>query len=231
MHRVPPAVSLVVAVLAAAAEAQQPPAHGAPAKEEHVRGTVAAVQGDTVTVASPDGRTRTTLRLAERTRVSTASKADLGAIQKNGYVGVTAVAGKGGALRALEVHVFPESARGAGEGHRPWDLKPGSTMTNAMVSTVEPSEGKGASSGSSMTNATVSDVSGAAGGTQLELTYPGGKQTVIVPPGVPVVRLEAADRSAIQDGARVFAAGARQPDGSVAVDRMVVGKGGAVPPM
>ncbi len=231
MHRVRMASSLAVAVLAAAAAAQQPPAQGAPAKEEHVRGTIAAVQGDTVTVASPDGRTRTTLRLAERTRVSRATKADLNAIKKDGYVGVTAVEAPGGTLRALEVHVFPESARGTGEGHRPWDLKPGTTMTNATVSTLEGSAAKGASAGSSMTNATVSDVAGAAGGKKLELTYQGGKQTVIVPPGVPVVRLEPADRAAIRQGERVFAAGARQPDGSVAVDRMVVGQNGAAPPM
>jgi len=230
MPRVRSAVSLAVLALAAAAAAQQPPAPGAAPKEEHVRGTVAAVQGDSVTVTTPDGRPQT-LRLAERTRVSTAKKADLDAVRKDGYVGVTAVEAPGGVLRALEVHVFPESARGAGEGHRPWDLKPGSTMTNAMVSSAEAAKGKGTSSGSSMTNATVSDVAGAAGGKRLELTYPGGKQTVIVPPGVPIVSLEPADRSAIASGERVFAAGSRQPDGSIAVDRMVVGKNGVKPPM
>jgi hypothetical protein len=82
-----------------------------------------------------------------------------------------------------------------------------------------------------MTNAKVSDVSGAAGGKKLSLAYPGGEKTVLVPPGTPVVRLELADRSAIAAGQNVFAAGARQPDGSVLVERMVVGKDGVVPPM
>ncbi len=231
MHRVRSVVSLALAGLAAVAAAQQPPSPAGPAaKEEHVRGTVAGVQGDTVSVTGADGRAQT-LRLAERTRVSVATKGDLNAIQKNGYVGVTAVDEPDGTLRALEVHVFPESARGAGEGHRPWDLKPGSSMTNAMVSGVEAAKSGKAKGGSTMTNATVSGVEGAAGGKKLELTYKDGKKTVVVPPGVPVVQLEAADRSAIQPGQHVFAAGARQPDGSVAVDRMVVGKGGVIPPM
>ncbi len=199
--------------------------------EQHVRGVVASASGDAVVVRSPDGRSQTTLKLADKTRVSLATRSDLNAIQQNSYVGVTAVPASGGKLRALEVHVFPESARGAGEGHRPWDLKPGSSMTNAMVSGVESAGGKGGSAGSSMTNATVSGVQGAGGAKTLELTYKDGKKTVIVPAGTPVVALEPSDRSAIEPGEHVFAAGAKQPDGSVAVDRMVVGKGGVVPPM
>ncbi len=227
MRPVRSAVVLAVAALAAAASAQQP----APtAKEEHVRGTLASVSGDTLTVTGADGRAQT-LKLQDKSKVSLASKASLDAIQQGGYVGVTAVEQPGGTLRALEVHVFPESARGAGEGHRPWDLKPGSSMTNAMVSGVQASKAKG-SSGSSMTNATVSGEQGAAGGAkQLELTYKDGKKTVVVPPNVPVVRLEPADRAALHPGAHVFAAGARQPDGSLLVDRMVAGKDGTVPPM
>jgi hypothetical protein len=223
------ATSLALAALAAAATAKQPAAPTAPQKEDHVRGIVGSVFGDTVTVRSADGRSQTKLELAGGTRVSLASKGDLNAIRKDAYVGVTAVEGQGGTLRALEVHVFPESARGAGEGHRPWDLKPGSSMTNATVSGVGAAEGGG--SGSSMTNATVSGVSGAAGGRELELTYKYGKKTVFVPPGTPVVTLERADRSAIKPGKHVFAAGPRRADGAVTVDRMVVGRDGVRPPM
>ncbi len=222
MRLVRSAVVLSVAALAAAASAQTP--------ETHVRGVLSSISGDTLTVKGPDGRPQK-LKLQEKTRVSLAEKASLEAIQQGGYVGVTAVEQPGGTLRALEVHVFPESARGAGEGHRPWDLKPGTTMTNAQVSSVQASSEKG-SAGSSMTNATVSGEKGAAGGAkQLELTYKDGKKTVIVPPHVPVVRLEPADRSALRPGEHVFAAGAKQPDGSILVDRMVAGKNGVRPPM
>jgi hypothetical protein len=216
------AVSFAVAALAAAAGAQQP--------EQHVRGIVASVSGDRVVVKSPDGRAQTTLQLADKTFVAFAAKTDLNAIRKDAFIGTAAVPGPDGTLRALEVHVFPESARGTGEGSRPWDLKPGSSMTNAMVSGVQSDAGKG-SAGSSMTNATVSGAESAAGGKKLELTFKGEKKTVVVSPRTPVVALEPADRSAIQAGAHVFAVGPRQPDGSVAAGRVYVGKNGVVPPM
>lgn len=227
MRLVRSAASIALAALAVAAAAQQPAAPAPP--EEHVRGVIASVAGDTVTVKSPDGRAQTTLKVSDAARVSLASKGSLDAIRKDGFVGVTAVEGQGGTLRALEVHVFPEAMRGAGEGHRPWDLKPGSSMTNAMVSGVEGA--KGGASGSTMTNATVSSAEGASGGKKLELTYKDGKKTVVVPPNVPVVVLEKADRSALKPGERVFAAGQKEADGTVIVQRMVVGKNGVVPPM
>jgi len=215
-------ITAAVCCLAAARAAAAPPA-----QEEHVRGVVSSLANGVVTVKSADGSTRQ-LRLGDKTRVSVATPANTGAIAKGEYVGTTAVQAPDGSLRALEVHVFPESMRGAGEGHRPWDLRPGSTMTNAKVSGVA-AEGQG--SQSTMTNANVSGVAAAPGGEQLSLSYAGGQKTVLVAPGTPVVRLEPADRSAIAAGGHVFAAGARQPDGSIAVDRMVVGKDGAIPPM
>ncbi len=217
-----PLAALAVLLAAATAVAEK-----TASPEEHVRGTVSSVSGDTVTVKAADGRSQK-LQLAEATKVSTASRADLGAIAQGGFVGTTAVQAKDGTLRAVEVHVFPEAMRGAGEGHRPWDLKPGSSMTNATVSGMNAA---GGGSASTMTNANVSGVSGAGGGKKLVLTYPGGEKTVLVPPGTPVVKLEPADRSAIAPGVHVFAAGPRQADGSVAVGRMVVGKDGVVPPM
>ncbi len=222
------AVSFAAAALAAVAAAQQP----SPApKEEHVRGVVASASGDTVAVRSPDGRSQTTLKLGDKTFVAYATRADLNAIRENAYVGVAAVDAGGGKLRALEVHVFPESARGTGEGSRPWDLKPGSSMTNGMVSAVQPAPGKTGSSGSSMTNATVSGTERTAGGKTLELTFKGEKKTVLVSPKTPVVALEPADRSAIRAGEHVFVVGTHEPDGSVAAGRVYVGKGGVVPPM
>lgn len=209
------AAALVAAIAGSAAEG-----------ERHVRGVVSDVAGDTLTVKTQDGRAQK-LKLEPKSRVSYATRADVGAIGKGAYVGTTAVQAKDGTLRAVEVHVFPEEARGTGEGHRPWDLKPRSSMTNATVAGAE--DGSGAQS--TMTNANVSDVSGASGGKRLELSYAGGKQTVIVSPGTPVVRVEAADRAAITKGAHVFAAGAPQSDGTVLVERIFVGKDGVVPPM
>ena len=66
-----------------------------------------------------------------------------------------------GSQMALEVLIFPEAMRGAGEGHRPWDLMPESTMTNATVAdTVQKVEGH-----------------------TLTLTYKDGQKTIVVPAG------------------------------------------------
>jgi hypothetical protein len=214
-------VSLAVGALGLAALAT------AASAEEHVRGVIKAVANDELTVSMPDGRPEK-LKLGDQTKVSAASRADLGAIAKDAFIGTTAVEAKDGTLRAIEVHVFAEAMRGAGEGHRPWDLKPGSTMTNATVSGMDAAKAGGAST---MTNANVSDVAGAGGGKKLTLKYAGGEKTVIVPPGTPVIRLEPADRAALAPGAHVSAGGEKQPDGTVLVGRMFVGKGGVVPPM
>jgi hypothetical protein len=215
----------IIAVTTAALCLAATPASAAPA-EEHVRGTVAAVAADTVTVKDANGRSER-LRLGDETGVRFLTRADLGAIRAGEFIGTTAVQARDGTLRAVEVHVFPEATRGTGEGHRPWDLKPGSTMTNARVAGVESS----AAAQSTMTNAKVSGVAEAGGGKRLTLSFAGGEKTVLVPPGTPVVRVEPADRSAVTVGQHVFAAGTRQPDGTLLAGRIFVGKGGVVPAM
>src|SRR3954469_21787041 len=105
--------------------------------------------------------------------------------------------------------VFPESMRGTGEGHYPWDLQPESTMTNATVA---------------------SDVQSVDGRT-LTLSYKDGEQKIVVPSGTPIVTFAVAERSEIKTGAAVFVPTQRQPDGTLQATRVLVGKGGVVPPM
>jgi len=185
---------------------------------ERVRGDVVAVSGNTITVKTREGQTMT-LKLADDARVSLAAKGDLSDVRDGTFIGTTAVPQPDGNLRAIEVHVFPDSMRGTGEGHRPWDLQPGSTMTNATVSA--------AGSSSTMTNATVSKMAGR----KLTLKYSGGEKTVVLPPDVKVVRIEPADKSRLSPGAHLFAVASRQPDGTLRADRVIVGKDGLVPPM
>jgi hypothetical protein len=220
------ALAVAVVGFAAAALAQQQPAPPPKPPEQHVRGDVVAVTGNTVEVKTRSGET-THFTLGEKTRVSVVSKADREKIANNAYVGTTAVPQPDGTLRAVEVHLFPEAARGTGEGHRPWDLGPGSAMTNATVQGLGSSAGGGQST---MTNATVADVAKGGGDLKLSLRYPGGEQTVVVPPGTPVVQLEPADRSRVIPGAHVFAAVVAKDGGAPVADRIFVGKD-VVPPM
>lgn len=215
-------VAAMLLVLAGAARAEQPPSPAA----VRIRGVVGEVAGSGFTVRSADGRTAT-VRIAASTRFATVARAEPGSIARNEFVGTAAVPQSGGSLRALEVHVFPESMRGTGEGHHPWDLEAGSSMTNGTVAGVA----SRSMAPSTMTNANVSSASKGAGGVTLVLMYPGGQQTVVVPEGTPVVRLAPADRSVLVPGARVFAIGPEGAGGSVDATRVFVGVGGVVPPM
>jgi hypothetical protein len=193
--------------------------------QEHVRGTVVSLVGDTLQLLNRAGST-VKVELAADTKVARVDRADPGSIAEGEFIGTTAVPQAGGRLRALEVHVFPESMRGTGEGHRPWDLAPGSTMTNAMVAAAK--SGKMASS---MTNATVGKMGSAGGVRTLRLSYRGGEQTVDVPAGTPVVKLEPGDRSDLAKGVAVFVIATKGAGGALVAQRISAGRNGVVPPM
>jgi hypothetical protein len=140
--------------------------------------------------------------------------AKLSDIQADSYVGSAAIPQPDGTLRALQVTIFPPAARGAGEGHRPWDLS-GSTMTNGTVA--------------SMTTGTVGNV-GAGQDTVLTVRYAGGEQRILVPEDVPIVTFAPGERAMLVPGAQVIVSGSRAADGAVTAASVTVGKDGMVPP-
>jgi hypothetical protein len=194
--------------------------------EQKVAGDVVKADASSIQVKSTRGQT-VDIRLPDNVRLSGRSPSDADKITQGAFVGTTAVAQADGTLLAREVHIFPESMRGTGEGHRPWESEPGSTMTNATVSSIDAA----AAQKSTMTNATVSKVAGAQGGQKITLTYKGGEKTVVVPSGIPVVMVEPADRSELVPGTHVIVYAASQPDGTLAAQRVSIGKNGFVPPV
>jgi len=116
---------LAFVLLAGAAAAQPPP---------RVRGVVQALSGQTLIVATENaGIVR--LTLTDMTGINGLERRTLADIKDNTFVGATAVKNRDGRWEATEVHIFPESMRGAGEGHYAWDL-PESTMTNGAATGV-----------------------------------------------------------------------------------------------
>lgn len=173
-----------------------------------IRGTITALEGATLTVNSRDGQ-KLEVTLNDPLTVATVRKVELSAIEPNAYVGIATRAGADGKLVALEVLVFPEAMRGAGEGHYGWDLEPGSKMTNGTV--------KGAVTATS--------------GRELSVAYKDGSQTITVPPTAPVVTFAPADRADLKIGAPVFLGATKSADGRLAASRITVGKDGVAPPM
>ncbi len=199
---------------------------------ERLRGTIERVEADAVTIRTRAG-TVETIRLGSGTRVGQLAPASLDQVKDGSFIGTAAKAGEkpGDPPVALEVLIFPEAMRGAGEGHYPWDRLPDgagpveTSMTNGTVKAPEIE--------TSMTNGTVAGgggVVGVGGGRTLTVSYKGQSLAVAVPPGTPVVMLEPADRAVLVPGAKVFAAAVR--DGNMLEARSIsVGKDGLTPPM
>jgi hypothetical protein len=173
-----------------------------------VRGTIEAVEGDTLTVKSRAGED-VKLHMTSDMKIVGITKIALSDIKVGSFIGTTTVPGPDGMPTAVEVHVFPEDMRGTGEGSRPYDLKPNSTMTNATVS---------------------ESVVGNDGHT-LMVKYKDGEKKVLVTPETPVVTYVPADKSDLKQGAKVIAFMKQLPDGSFETNRVSVGRDGLTPPM
>jgi len=180
-------------------------AQSAPA--QRLRGTVESFDGSLLVMKERGGETLS-LALADNFTVNEVLPIELSAIQPNSFVGIASLPQADGSLRALEVLVFPEAARGSGEGHYPWDLQPGSMMTNA----------------------TVADVAAVAQGRQLRLRYKDGEKTVSVPAEVPVVTFKPGDKTLLVPGAKVMVT-AQMRDGKPTAMRALAGRNGFTPPM
>jgi hypothetical protein len=198
-----PLIALVaVAASSLCAIAQQSPT------PTRVRGTIEAVDGDVLAVKSRSGEDFK-LRMASDMKLVGIVKISLAEIKVGSFIGATTVPGPDGSQNAVEVHVFPEAMRGTGEGSRPFDLRPNSTMTNATVA---------------------ESVAGNDGHTLL-VKYKDGEKKVVVLPDTPVVTYVPAEKSELKAGAKVIAFFKKLPDGSFEADRISVGRDGLTPPM
>ncbi|MBB3384392.1 MULTISPECIES: hypothetical protein [unclassified Rhizobium] len=195
------ALTLSVATLAAFQSA------GA-AERVRVRGTVESLDGDTLKVKSRDGKD-ITVALKSGWNVGGVIKAAVSDIKPGDFVGIASQPTDSGINGAIEVVIFPASMKGTGEGDRPWDSAPNSSMTNATVA-----------------NAVTS-----VNGPTLTLTYKGGERKINIPDGTPVVTLTSATKADVKPGAGVFITGEQTGETAVSADRVAVGLNGTVPPM
>ena len=193
----------VVSVLASSAWAQQPPA------PTRIRGTIDAVDGKTLSIKTREG-TDVKVNMTDDLTVIGIAKSSLSEIKQGSYIGVSAMPQPDGSQKAIAIHIFMESQRGAAEGFRPWDLRPSSTMTNATVAQ------------------TVASVDGQV----IEVKYKDGEKKVVVPPDAAIVAFAAGDKAEVKPGAKIIIFGAKKlDDGSLETNRIGVGRDGIAPPM
>jgi hypothetical protein len=197
------ALALAAALVATSAVAQQP-------GMVRVRGTIEKVDGQTLSVKSRDG-SMLTVKLADKARVTAMVKASLADIKVGTFVGVTAMPQPDGSQKAVGLHIFMDAQKGVvPERFSQWDRQPGSTMTNADVTS------------------TVSSVDGQV----MMVKYADGEKKIIVPPDTPVVKFVPGSMSDLKAGAQIFIVAAKKmPDGTLEAPGINVGRDGVAPPM
>ncbi len=169
-----------------------------------LRGTITAIDGNVMSVKSRDGKD-VKVQVPDNVSVAVAKAIRFDDIKQGDYVGATTMAAADGTLTAIEVHYIPPTVP---EGHGPWDLQPGSMMTNANVSSIV----------------------AAADHRELTLQYKDGTKKMNVPENVPIVRAVPGSRTDLRAGEYVFAAVQVAPDGTLSAPRIQVSKDGVRPP-
>jgi hypothetical protein len=178
-----------------------------PAAPVRVRGTIENVTADQLVVKDRSGQ-RVTLAVPANVTVTEMYPVGRDAVKAGSYVGVGAMPLPDGSQKAIAVLVFPDAMRGTGEGHRPFDFLPQSTMTNATVA---------------------GEATTSADGQRMKLTYPGGEKSIVVPPEAPIVSLRPGNRDLLVPGAGVSVTAQLVGDQPTAT-RITAGRNGFSPP-
>ena len=174
-----------------------------------LRATIEKVDGPVYTVKNRDG-TEWKLTVSDPPLFVAIAPATMADIKPGMFVGSAGMMQEDGTQKAIEVHIFPESMRGTGEGHYDWDLLPKSKMTNANV------------------EQTVAGVEGPV----LTVKYKDGEKKVLVTPETAVVTYVTGSKDDLKPGTKIFVGAAKkQTDGTVQTPRITYGKDGLTPPM
>ena len=170
-------------------------------------GTVESFDGHVLAIKS-DKLGEVKVNLAANATVFGVAEATLADVKPGSYIGVGAMPQPDGSQRAIQLTILAESQRGLSEGHRPWDARPNSTMTNGTV------------------DQTVASVDGQV----VMVKYKDGEKKIVVPPDAIIRAYVAADKSELKPGAHIAIVRAlKKPDGALETDRVNVGRGGVVP--
>jgi len=173
-----------------------------------VRGTVQRIEGPVYIVKTRDGSEVKLVTIEDKPLFVAIVPATMKDIKQGMYVGSAGTMQEDGTQKAIEVHIFPESMRGTGDGHYDWDLMPKSKMTNGNV------------------EQTVTGVDGPV----LHVKYKDGEKKLVVTPQTVVVTYEFGKREDVQPGTRIFVAAAKkQPDGTLLTPRITYGRNGEGP--
>lgn len=195
-----------LAFAATASFAQQP-------QTTRIRATIEKIDGNVLMVKARNGD-QLKVTMADNARYAAMIKATLDDLKPNTYIGITSMPQADGTLKAVAIHIFQDFQRGTGEGHRPWDLTPGSMMTNAAIETTVTS----------------------ADGQVITVKYKQGdkvdEKKVLITPQTVIVRYVPGNKNELKAGVHIIiGAATKNPDGSFNGPALNYGRDGIVPPM
>lgn len=193
---------LAGSLLISAASAQQP-------QPLRIRGAIEAVDGAVLTIKTREGDERK-VKMTDNVTVTGIARTTMAEVKPGSYIGVTGMPQADGSQKAIAIHIFPEAMRGTGEGSRPWDLRPNSSMTNATVDQkVQASDGQ-----------------------TVTVKYKDGEKKVTVTPDTPIVTFVPGNKDELKPGAKIIIMDAtKKDDGTFETARVNVGLDGLTPPM
>jgi len=197
-------ISAILTAFGLAATIAISPVWGQGQQTTRLIGTIERVDGAKLVVKT--AQSEKDVNISPGTTVFGMVKATLADVKPGVFVGVGATPQSDGSQQAIRVMIFPESMRGVGEGHRPWD-RPGTTMTNATVDTV------------------VANVEGQI----VTVRYKGGEKKIVIRPDAAIVTYVAGDRNELKPGVSVTVTGLIKTGGAVEASRIVVDRAGVVP--
>ena len=188
------AAAVVALFVTASAYAQQP---------GRIRGQIEKADDGMLSVKTRDG-SMLNMKIADGARVTALVKATIDDIKPDSFIGIAGVPQPDGSIEAFSIHIPPAAQRGQGEGERPWDARPGSTMTNAYFASV------------------VSN----ADGRVLTVKNKDGEKKIIVTNTTAIAAAAPADKAELKPGAQIIIFGSeKQPDGTILIKSMYVGRG------
>src|SRR6266481_9683854 len=171
-----------------------------------IRGTVERIDGPVYVVKNRDGA-ELKLTVTDNPLFVAIAPSTMADIKQGMFVGSAGTMQADGTQKAIEVHIFPESMRGTGEGHYDWDLKPQTKMTNGNV------------------EQTVAGVDGQL----LSVKYKDGEKKILVTPETVVVTYVMGSKDELTPGTKIFVSAKKQPDGTFQAPRITYGRNGAGP--
>ncbi len=164
----------------------------------NIVGTVEKMDAASISVKNEAGAVET-YALVAAPQYFQNKPATLADIKPNDFVASAAIRKEDGKLHSTELRIWPEAMRGVGEGQRPMNDAQKQTMTNATVT------------GAAIVN----------GSNNIKVKFQGGESELILDPGVPVTRMDSADKAVVKAGAKVRLQGVKEGD-KASINRITV---------